>query len=75
MRDAARSQYGVSRSQVQPLLAYLEDHLPLDNVEPFLLVQVKVQRRPTRQKMCVLHDEEAAGRPAGRHFEENGAEP
>ncbi len=63
------------RVQLQPLLAHLKNQLPIHHVEPFLLMQVEVQRRSARQQMCVLHHEEAAGGFAGWHFEENRTKP
>ena len=74
MRDAARSQHRFPRMKVQPLLANLKRHFPFHDVEPFLLIQVQVQRRATRQEMLVLDDEESASRLTGGDFEEERAE-
>ncbi len=62
---------GISCLQVDPLLAYLESHFAIHHVEPFLLIQVQVQGRPTWEEVRVLHDEQAAGGFIGRHLEEN----
>jgi hypothetical protein len=60
---------------MNPLLAYLEGHFAFHHVEPFLLIQVQVKRRPAWEEMGVLHDEQAARGFGGGYLEENGAEP
>lgn len=69
MRHTTRIQDGFAGAQLNPLLTYLEDHFPLHDVEPFLLVEMQVEGRPTRKEMRVLYDEEACGSLAGRHLE------
>jgi hypothetical protein len=59
--------------QVQSLLAQLKGHLSLHHVKPFVLIQVQVQGRPTRQQMRMLRNEEPAAAFAGGHFDGKGA--
>jgi hypothetical protein len=74
VRNAARTQDGFSRVQVQPLFAHLEGHFPLHHIEPFLLVEVHVQVRPARHHMLVFHEEERTAGFAAAHLEEKRAE-
>jgi hypothetical protein len=57
--------------QMDPLLAYLEDHFPFHYIEPFLLIQVQVEGRATWQEVGVLYDEQAAGGFTGGHLEKD----
>jgi hypothetical protein len=61
VRDEAGSQYRFPRMQLEPLLAYLKGHFPLHDVEPFLLIQVQMQRRSPRKVMGLLHDSGEVG--------------
>jgi hypothetical protein len=56
---------------MNPLLAHLESHLPFHHIEPFLLIQVQVEGRPTWEEVGVLHDEESAVGFTGGHLEQN----
>src|SRR5580658_2181790 len=74
MRDIARAENRISGAQFLAAVADLEEHFALDNVEPFLLVEMQVQRRAAFHQVDVLDEEQTAARIARNNLEEDGAE-
>ena len=73
MRDAARSGDRFTRSESGSLVCDLEQQLTVDDVEPLLLVEMEMNRRPGLLQVSVLNEKEAVCGLARQHFEEDGA--
>ena len=56
------------------LVAYLEKHRALHDIEPFILMQVEVHRRTTLEEILVFNREERAVCVAGCNLEKDGTE-
>src|SRR5450631_726158 len=74
MGDHARAQNGFASMQQLALVANLEKHRALHDIEPFILIKVKVNGRTTLEEILMFNREESAVCVAGCDLEADGTE-
>src|SRR5450631_4266737 len=73
MRNAARTEDGISGVQQFAAIANLKKDLALHHEEIFFLADVKMERWSALDEVSVLNDEKIAAGIAGRDFKEDRA--